>query len=104
MNEQNEIQVDQNNMYFYQGTEELFLKNKLDDNNKKLSFLKQKKATKKIELNEEIELIKKNYGSLFVKGFILNSVEDFNFWAFFKWLSITLSLNQCLAFSNISFF
>ena len=42
MNEQNEIQVDQNNMYFYQGTEELFLKNKLDDNNKKLSFLKQK--------------------------------------------------------------
>lgn len=47
-----------------------------------ISFLKQKKATKKIELNEEIELIKKNYGSLFVKGFILNfiNVGVLGFW------------------------
>lgn len=47
-----------------------------------ISFLKQKKATKKIELNEEIELIKKNYGSLFIKGFILNfiNVGVLGFW------------------------
>ena len=47
-----------------------------------ISFLKQKKATKKIELNEEIELIKKNYGSLFVKGFLLNfiNVGVLGFW------------------------
>ena len=33
---------EKSNMFFYQGTEELFSKNKLDNDGKKLSFLKQK--------------------------------------------------------------
>ena len=47
-----------------------------------ISFLKQKKANKKLVTNEEVELIKKNYGSLFVKGFLLNfiNVGVLGFW------------------------
>ena len=47
-----------------------------------ISFVKQKKATKKLDLNDQIELIKKNYGGLFVKGFLLNfiNVGVLGFW------------------------
>ncbi len=47
-----------------------------------ISFVKQKKATKKFDLNDQIELIKKNYGGLFVKGFLLNfiNVGVLGFW------------------------
>ncbi len=47
-----------------------------------ISFVKQKKANKKLDLNDQIELIKKNYGGLFVKGFLLNfiNVGVLGFW------------------------
>ncbi len=47
-----------------------------------ISFLKQKKAIKKLNLEEKIELIKKNYAGLFVKGFLLNfiNVGVLGFW------------------------
>lgn len=47
-----------------------------------ISFLKLKKASKNTEDDTEIELIKKNYGSLFIKGFLLNfiNVGVLGFW------------------------
>jgi threonine/homoserine/homoserine lactone efflux protein len=47
-----------------------------------ISFVKQKKATKKLDINDQIELIKKNYGGLLVKGFLLNfiNVGVLGFW------------------------
>lgn len=47
-----------------------------------ISFVKQKKATKKLDVKEEVELIKKNYGSLYIKGFLLNfiNVGVLGFW------------------------
>ncbi len=47
-----------------------------------ISFLKQKKAIKQLDLKEKIELIKKNYAGLFVKGFLLNfiNVGVLGFW------------------------
>ena len=40
-----------------------------------ISFLKQKKAIKKLDFKDQIELIKKNYAGLFVKGFLLNFIN-----------------------------
>ena len=47
-----------------------------------ISFLKQKKAIKKLDFKDQIELIKKNYAGLFVKGFLLNfiNVGVLGFW------------------------
>lgn len=47
-----------------------------------ISFLKLKKVNKNTEDDAEIELIKKNYGSLFIKGFLLNfiNVGVLGFW------------------------
>lgn len=47
-----------------------------------ISFLKQKKAIKKLDFKDQIELIKKNYGELFAKGFLLNfiNVGVLGFW------------------------
>jgi threonine/homoserine/homoserine lactone efflux protein len=47
-----------------------------------ISFLQQKKAIKKLDFNDQIELIKKNYAGLFVKGFLLNfiNVGVLGFW------------------------
>ncbi|WP_296146284.1 LysE family transporter [uncultured Flavobacterium sp.] len=47
-----------------------------------ISFLKLKKVSKNPEDDAEIELIKKNYGSLFIKGFLLNfiNVGVLGFW------------------------
>jgi len=47
-----------------------------------ISFLRLKKANKNTEDDTEIELIKKNYGSLFIKGFLLNfiNVGVLGFW------------------------
>jgi len=47
-----------------------------------ISFVKLKRASKKIDESVEVELIKKNYGSLFVKGFLLNfiNVGVLGFW------------------------
>lgn len=47
-----------------------------------ISFVKLKKAAKNIDETVEVELIKKNYGSLFVKGFLLNfiNVGVLGFW------------------------
>jgi len=47
-----------------------------------ISFLKQKKAIKKLDFKDKIELIKKNYAGLFVKGFLLNfiNVGVLGFW------------------------
>jgi threonine/homoserine/homoserine lactone efflux protein len=47
-----------------------------------ISFVKEKKATKKLDINDQIELIKKNYGGLLVKGFLLNfiNVGVLGFW------------------------
>lgn len=47
-----------------------------------ISFLKQKKAIKKLDFEEKIELIKKNYAGLFAKGFLLNfiNVGVLGFW------------------------
>ena len=47
-----------------------------------ISFMKLKKASKEIQEDEEVELIKKNYGSLFIKGFLLNfiNVGVLGFW------------------------
>lgn len=42
MSEQSQVSANQSGIYFYQGTENLLLKNKLDNNEKQLSFLKQK--------------------------------------------------------------
>ena len=46
-----------------------------------ISFIQLKK-NKKIEEDDEVELIKKNYGSLFIKGFLLNfiNVGVLGFW------------------------
>lgn len=46
-----------------------------------ISYLQLKKAKNKAE-NPEVELIKKNYGSLFIKGFLLNfiNVGVLGFW------------------------
>lgn len=47
-----------------------------------ISFIKLKRAAKNIDETVEVELIKKNYGSLFVKGFLLNfiNVGVLGFW------------------------
>lgn len=47
-----------------------------------ISFVKLKRAAKNIDETVEVELIKKNYGSLFVKGFLLNfiNVGVLGFW------------------------
>jgi len=47
-----------------------------------ISFMKLKKVSKDIREDEEVELIKKNYGSLFIKGFLLNfiNVGVLGFW------------------------
>ena len=47
-----------------------------------ISFLKQKKAIKKLDFKDQIELIKKNYFELFAKGFLLNfiNVGVLGFW------------------------
>jgi len=47
-----------------------------------ISFLQQKKAIKKLDFKDQIELIKKNYAGLFVKGFLLNfiNVGVLGFW------------------------
>lgn len=47
-----------------------------------ISFIKLKRAAKNIDDTVEVELIKKNYGSLFVKGFLLNfiNVGVLGFW------------------------
>lgn len=47
-----------------------------------ISFLRLKKVNKNPENDAEIELIKKNYGSLFIKGFLLNfiNVGVLGFW------------------------
>lgn len=47
-----------------------------------ISFLRLKKVNKNLEDDAEIELIKKNYGSLFIKGFLLNfiNVGVLGFW------------------------
>lgn len=47
-----------------------------------ISFLRLKKVNKNPEDDAEIELIKKNYGSLFIKGFLLNfiNVGVLGFW------------------------
>ena len=47
-----------------------------------ISFLKQKKAIKKLDFKDQIELIKKNYAGLFAKGFLLNfiNVGVLGFW------------------------
>ncbi len=47
-----------------------------------ISFLRLKKVNKNPEDDTEIELIKKNYGSLFIKGFLLNfiNVGVLGFW------------------------
>lgn len=47
-----------------------------------ISFLKQKKAIKKLDFKDKIELIKKNYAGLFAKGFLLNfiNVGVLGFW------------------------
>lgn len=47
-----------------------------------ISFVKLKRASKNIDETVEVELIKKNYGSLFVKGFLLNfiNVGVLGFW------------------------
>ena len=47
-----------------------------------ISFVKQKKAIKKLDLKDQIELIKKNYFQLLIKGFLLNfiNVGVLGFW------------------------
>lgn len=47
-----------------------------------ISFIKQKKAIKKLDFKDKIELIKKNYAGLFAKGFLLNfiNVGVLGFW------------------------
>lgn len=47
-----------------------------------ISFVKLRRASKNIDETVEVELIKKNYGSLFVKGFLLNfiNVGVLGFW------------------------
>lgn len=47
-----------------------------------ISYIKLKRAAKNIDETVEVELIKKNYGSLFVKGFLLNfiNVGVLGFW------------------------
>ncbi len=47
-----------------------------------ISFLKLKKSAKTIDETIEVELIKKNYGSLYFKGFLLNfiNVGVLGFW------------------------
>lgn len=47
-----------------------------------ISFMQLKKANKNLREDPEVELIKKNYGSLFVKGFLLNfiNVGVLGFW------------------------
>ncbi len=47
-----------------------------------ISFVKQKKAIKKLDFKDQIELIKKNYFQLLVKGFLLNfiNVGVLGFW------------------------
>ena len=47
-----------------------------------ISFVKQKNAYKKLDLKDQIELIKKNYFQLLVKGFLLNfiNVGVLGFW------------------------
>ncbi len=47
-----------------------------------ISYLKLNKASKNISEEAEVELIKKNYGSLFIKGFLLNfiNVGVLGFW------------------------
>lgn len=47
-----------------------------------ISFIKLKRAAKNIDETVEVELIKKKYGSLFVKGFLLNfiNVGVLGFW------------------------
>jgi len=47
-----------------------------------ISYIKLKRASKNIDETIEVELIKKNYGSLFVKGFLLNfiNVGVLGFW------------------------
>ena len=47
-----------------------------------ISFLKLKKTSKDVEPAVDVELLKKNYGSLFLKGFLLNfiNVGVLGFW------------------------
>lgn len=47
-----------------------------------ISFIKLKKASTSEKVDPEVELIKKNYGSLFIKGFLLNfiNVGVLGFW------------------------
>ena len=47
-----------------------------------ISFIKLRRTAKTIEENVEVELIRKNYGSLFFKGFLLNfiNVGVLGFW------------------------
>lgn len=47
-----------------------------------ISFVKQKKAIKKLDFKDQIELIKKNYFQLLIKGFLLNfiNVGVLGFW------------------------
>jgi len=47
-----------------------------------ISYIKLKRASKNIDETVEVELIKKNYGSLFIKGFLLNfiNVGVLGFW------------------------
>jgi len=47
-----------------------------------ISYIKLKRASKNMDETVEVELIKKNYGSLFVKGFLLNfiNVGVLGFW------------------------
>ncbi|NBL65764.1 LysE family transporter [Flavobacterium sp. NST-5] len=47
-----------------------------------ISFLKLRKESKKQVIDSEVEMIKKNYASLFVKGFLLNfiNVGVLGFW------------------------
>lgn len=47
-----------------------------------ISFIKLKKASNHDKVDPEVELIKKNYGSLFIKGFLLNfiNVGVLGFW------------------------
>jgi len=47
-----------------------------------ISFIKQRKVSKNSQDDVEVEIIKKNYGSLFIKGFLLNfiNVGVLGFW------------------------
>lgn len=58
-----------------------------------ISFLKLRKVSKKIEEEAEIEIIKKNYLSLFAKGFLLNFI---NIGVLGFWLAIIITIGPKL--------